>query len=366
MFHQSYNPFGRIDLPFPMPKEVSPRGRRKSLAKRLEEQDRRLKQLSFEGLPLAMQRLHQSKEEDDVANNSLTEDDVANNSLSSCPPPTLSASHDDGVLLACPDSPMTHPPRTVIVRTGDPHDVPTPRTKNSRHRKRFFSLDFSTICTEREETSLGAEEELSLSEEEDQSAASFDHNEDDCGEDGDNDNADDEWESSTTFTLSTYPPRSITLVQNHLDAMATPHRNRMYRSCSDLSSNCSSDGKFSSLPPKQVFPSLPKLAEQLVIQEEYESLHKPEVTAETEEDDDQIPHAMSWVYREETDEDEEQNIPHVMSCPEKIFGDSEDDEDDIFDLPYAETHAMPVRSIDIVSCPGRMLTDSSIDDSIDL
>ena len=82
--------------------------------------------------------------------------DLTSNSLNSCP-----ETHDDGDLLAYPDSPMTHPPRTVIVRTGDLHDITTPRTKNSRYRKRLFSIDFSTICTEREETSLGEEEDLS-------------------------------------------------------------------------------------------------------------------------------------------------------------------------------------------------------------
>ena len=336
------------------------KGRRKlSLAKRLEEQDRRLKQLSFEGLPPSMQLRHQPKVDKDVANSRLAEDDVdaASNSLNSCP-----ATHDDGDLLACHDSPMTHPPRTVIVRTGDIHEITTPRTKNSRYRKRLFSIDFSTICTEREETSLGEEEDLP-EEEEDASAASF--GEEDYGEDGDDEGGEEEWESSEAFSISTYPPRSIMLFRDHLkNAIATSHRNRMDRSYSDLSSNCSSNGKHSSLSKKQAFPSLPKLAEsELLTQEEYEPLRKPDVTAETEDDDeDQIPHAMSWAYREETDEDEEQNIPHVMSCPD-ILGDSED-EDDYFDFHYAETHA-PVLSIDIISCPGRMLTDSSID-SIDL
>lgn len=355
MFRQSYSPFARIDLQFPIGKV---KGRRKlSLAQRLEEQDRRLKQLSFEGLPLPMQLKHQPKVNKDVSNNCLTEDDVnvASNSLNSCP-----ATHDDGDLLAYPDSPMTHPPRTVIVRTGDLHEITTPRTKNSRYRKRLFSIDFSTICTEREETSLGEEEDLS-EEEENASAASF--GDEDYGGGGDNEGGD-EWESSETVSISTYPPRSIMLFRDHLDAIATSHRNRMDRSYSDLSSNCSSNGKHTSLPQKQAFPSLPKLAEsELLTQEEYEPLRKPDVTAETEDDDeDQIPHAMCWAYREETDEDEDQNIPHVMSCPD-MLGDSED-EDDYFDFHYAKTHA-PVRSIGIISCPGRMLTDSSID-SIDL
>ena len=86
MFRQSYSPFAQIEQ-FPMQKQV--RGRRKlSLAQRLEEQDRRLKQLSFEGLPLSMQLKHQSKvNKDDVANSRLAEDavDAASNSLNSCP-----------------------------------------------------------------------------------------------------------------------------------------------------------------------------------------------------------------------------------------------------------------------------------------
>ena len=202
-----------------MQKQV--RGRRKlSLAQRLEEQDRRLKQLSFEGLPLSMQLKHQPKVNKDASNNRLTEDDVdaASNSLNSCP-----ATHDDGDLL-CPDSPMTHPPRTVTFRTGDLHEITMPRTKNSRYRKRLFSIDFSTICTEREETSLGEEEDLS-EEEEDGSAASF--GEEDYGEDGDDEGGEEEWKSSEAFSISTYPPRSIMLFRDHLDAIATPHRNRM-------------------------------------------------------------------------------------------------------------------------------------------
>lgn len=336
MFRQSYSPFARIDLQFPIGKV---KGRRKSLAQRLEEQDKRLKQLSFEGLPLSMQLKHQSKVNKDVIYNRLTEDDVdaASNSLNSCP-----ATHDDGDLLAYPDSPMTHPPRTVIFRTGDLHEITTPRTKNCRYRKRLFSVDFSTICTEREETSLGKEDDVSK-EEEDANTASF--GDEDYGEDGDDEGGDDEWESSEAFSISTYPPRSIMLFRDHLDAIATPNRNMMYRSYSDLSSNCSSNGKHSSLSKKQAFPSLPKLAESELL---------THVTAETEDDDeDQIPHAMSWAYREETDEDEDQNIPHVMSCPD-MLGDSED-EDDYFDFHYAETHA-PVLSIEMISCPGRMLT----------
>ncbi len=134
MFHQSYNPFARLDLPFrmPKPKEASPRVRRnrKSLAQRLEEQDRKLQQLSSEELPFVMQ--HQSKDEEDF--------EINNNSLNSCPP-TICAPQDDCDLLELdyPDSPMTHPPRTVIVRAGGLK----PRKKNSAQR--LFSIDFSTI-----------------------------------------------------------------------------------------------------------------------------------------------------------------------------------------------------------------------------
>ena len=294
MFHQSYNPFERLDLPFRLPKEASPRVRRKSLAQRLEEQDRKLQQLSFEELPFVMQ--HQSKDEEDFENN--------NNSLNSCPP-TICAPQDDCDLLELdyPDSPMTHPPRTVIVRTGGFNDTDTPRKKNSVHRKRLFSIDFSTICTERgEETSL-REEGLYLYEEDHRSAASFHHHDDQDDED-----VDSKWDEVATF--STFPPTSIMLVHNHLDVIATSHRSWIYRSCSDLSGSCSSHG--------QNDPSLtlPKLEEsKLCVQNEYESSYKLDVDEET---------------------DEENQIPHVMSCPDSILEDSED-EDDVFDFLCTET-----------------------------
>eukprot|EP00985_Skeletonema_marinoi_P018036 scaffold10020_cov161-Skeletonema_marinoi.AAC.22 len=230
--------------------------------------------------------------------------DVGNNSLNSCPA-TLSASGamDDEDLL---DSPMTHPPRTVIIRTGT-FWTTTPRKKNSIYRKRLFSIDFSTICTEREEEDeglLGEEEDLSVEEE-----TSVDHNDDDDDDDyekeeddgnNDDDDTDDEWDDTATF--STYPPTSIMLVpNNHLDAIATPHRSRMYRGYSDLSSTCSSHGHNSSLPPLPLLTP-PKLEEpKFWAQDEYESLD------------------------DETDEDEDQ-IPHLMSCPD-ILGDSEDEDD---------------------------------------
>jgi len=304
MFSQSIKPF-RMDVPLRKPKEVSPRQRRESLAQRLEEQDRELQQLSFEEVPFGLQ--HQSKSKDgDSCPHMLDQKDVGNNSLNSCPA-TLSASGamDDEDLL---DSPMTHPPRTVIIRTGDFHGTTTPRKKNIIYRKRLFSIDFSTICTEREEGDeglLGEEEDLSVEEE-----TSVDHNDDDDDDyekeedDGNNDDDEDEWDDTATF--STYPPTSIMLVpNNHLDAIATPHRSRMYRGYSDLSSTCSSHGHNSSLPPLPLLTP-PKLEEpKFWAQDEYESLD------------------------DETDEDEDQ-IPHLMSCPD-ILGDSED-EDDISDL----------------------------------
>lgn len=318
MFRQSYNPYARLDVPFPMPKEDSPRARRKSLAQRLEEQDRKLQQLSFEGLPFGQQ--HQSKDEEDVADN---------NSLNSCPP-TICVPQDNCDLLDYPDSPMTHPPRTVIVRTGDPNDHPTPRRKNRGHRS--LSIDFSTICTDRgEDTSLGEEEDLS--EEEDESVTSFDlDNDEDNDEDGD-----DGWDEAATF--STYPPTSIMFVHNHLDVIATPQRSRTLRSCSDLSGSFSSLGH-NAFPPKQPSLAFPKLEEpelQAQDEDEYESSYKLDVDEETDEDD---------------------GIPHVMSCPE-ICGD-EDDEDDFFDFPL-ESYAILEHSIETISCPGRLLTNASID-----
>ena len=147
MFRQSYNPFARLDLPFRMPKEVSPRVRRnrKSLAHGTTlgpQLGVTRPKAPFEELPFGLQ--HQSKDEEGVA--------INNNSLNNCTP-TICAPQDDCDLLELdyPDSPMTHPPRTVIVRTGGLK----PRKKNSVHRKRLFSIDFSTICNERgEETSL--------------------------------------------------------------------------------------------------------------------------------------------------------------------------------------------------------------------
>eukprot|EP00984_Skeletonema_dohrnii_P010307 scaffold4002_cov126-Skeletonema_dohrnii-CCMP3373.AAC.2 len=329
-----------MDVPLRKPKEVSPRQRRKSLAQRLEEQDRELQQLSFEEVPFGLQ--HQSKLKDEYScPHMLDQEDVGNNSLNSCPA-TLSASGalDDEDLL---DSPMTHPPRTVIVRTGDLHGITTPRKKNSIHRKRLFSIDFSTICTEREEEDeglLGEEEDLSV--EEDTSVDrndddDDDHEKDDDDDDDDNDD-DDEWDDTATF--STYPPTSIMLVpNNHLDAIATPHRSRMYRGYSDLSSTCSSHGHNSSFPPLPLL-SLPKLEEpELWAQDEYGPLYKPDEDDETDEDEDQI--------------------PHVMSCPD-MLGDSEEDEDDVSDLPYAESHSLYVHSIESASCPGRLFTEGSI------
>lgn len=337
MFSQSFKPF-RMDVPLRKPNEVSPRQRRKSLAQRLEEQDRELQQLSFEEVPFGLQ--HQSKSKDEYScPPMLDQEDVGNNSLNSCPA-TLSASGalDDEDLL---DSPMTHPPRTVIVRTGDLHGIATPRKKNSIHRKRLFSIDFSTICTEREEEDeglLGEEEDLSV--EEDPSVDRNDDVDDDHekGEDDDNnDDDDDEWDDTATF--STYPPTSIMLVpNNHLDAIATPHRSRMYRGYSDLSSTCSSHGHNSSFLPLPLL-TLPKLEEpEFWAQDEYGPLYKPDEDDETDEDEDQI--------------------PHVMSCPD-ILGDSED-EDDISDLPYAESHSLYVHSIESASCPGRLITEGSI------
>eukprot|EP00985_Skeletonema_marinoi_P033945 scaffold42675_cov183-Skeletonema_marinoi.AAC.3 len=107
-----------MDVPLRKPNEVSPRQRRKSLAQRLEEQDRELQQLSFEEVPFGLQHHSKSKDED-ACPHMLDQEDIGNNSLNSCPA-TLSASGalDDEDLL---DSPMTHPPRTVIVRLGDLH-----------------------------------------------------------------------------------------------------------------------------------------------------------------------------------------------------------------------------------------------------
>mmetsp|Transcript_6486 Transcript_6486/g.10910 ORF Transcript_6486/g.10910 Transcript_6486/m.10910 type:complete len:211 (-) Transcript_6486:237-869(-) len=159
----------------------------------------------------------------------------------------------------------------------------------------------------------------------------------DADNDTDDDDDDDEWDDTATF--STYPPTSIMLVpNNHLDAIATPHRSRMYRGYSDSSSTCSSHGHNSSLPPLPLL-TLPKLEEpELWAQDEYGPLYKPDVDDETDEDEDQI--------------------PHVMSCPD-ILGDSED-EDDISDLPYAESHSLYVHSIESASCPGRLITEGSI------
>jgi len=335
MFRQSYNPFARLDLPFRMPKEVSPRVRRnrKSLAHGTTlgpQLGVTRPNAPFEELPFGLQ--HQSKDEEDFENN--------NNSLNSCPP-TICAPQDDCDLLELdyPDSPMTHPPRTVIVRTGGFNDTDTPRKKNSVHRKRLFSIDFSTICTERgEETLLGEEEDLSK--EEVQSAASFHHHDDQDDEDDEDEYGDDEWDEVATF--STYPPTSIMLVHNHLDVIATPHRCRIYRSCSDLSGSYTSHGQ--NYSNQQMLPlTLPKLEEpQLWVQNEYESSYKLDAEEET---------------------DEEDQIPHVMSCPD-ICGDSED-EDDVFDFLCTKTHAILELSIDSFSCPGRLVTNASID-SIDL
>mmetsp|Transcript_15561 Transcript_15561/g.24142 ORF Transcript_15561/g.24142 Transcript_15561/m.24142 type:complete len:301 (+) Transcript_15561:195-1097(+) len=300
MFRKSYNPFARLDLPFRMPKEASPRVRRnrKSLAQHLEEQDRKLQQLPFEELPFGLQ--HQSKDEEDFETN--------NNSLNSCPP-TICAPQDDCDLLELdyPDSPMTHPPRTVIVRTGGLK----PRKKNSVHRKRLFSIDFSTICTERgEETSLDEEEDLSEEEVQSRSAASFHHHDDQDDEDDDGDN---EWDEVATF--STYPPTSIMLVHNHLDVIATPRRSWMYRSCSDLSGSCSSHGQNASPPQMPSLTPLKLEEPQLWVRNEYESSYKLDVDEET---------------------DEEDQIPHIMSCPDSMLEDSED-EDDVFDFLCTET-----------------------------
>jgi len=355
MFHQSFNPFVRLDIPLRMPKEISPRQRRKTLARRLREQDRALQRLSYayEDLPpeMLLPKSNDVQEEssdrpDDSSCPHMLDEEDANDSLNSCPV-TISASgpKDDGDLLDAPDSPLTYPPRTVMVRTVDPHAKSTPRTKNGLRRKRIFSTDFSTICFERGETSdaeqsLGEDDVSSV--EDDHSASSFDHQDDD-----------DEWEwdeTATFGTAATYPPRlSIMLLpDNQLDVIATPHRSRTYRSYSDLS-NSSFQEQISSRPP-QPFPTLPKLKEaQLWAHDEFygEPLYKVDLTDETDDDDD------------------DQFIPHVMSCPD-IFGDTED-EDDISDIPFdPETRAIIVHFIGSASCPprlstpGRLSTEGSI------
>jgi hypothetical protein len=181
--------------------------------------------------------------------------------------------------------------------------------------------------------------------EDDHSASFFDHQDDD-----------DEWEwdkTATFGTAATYPPRlSIMLLpDNQLDVIATPHRSRTYRSYSDFLSNSSSHEQISSRPP-QPFPTLPKLEEaQLWAHDEFygEPLYKFDLTDETDDDDD------------------DQFILHVMSCPD-IFGDTEDeDEDDIFDIPFdPETRAIIVHFTGSASCPprlstpGRLSTEGSI------
>ena len=62
MFHQSFDPFGRrFDAPLRRV-EGSPRHKRKSLAKRLEEQERELMQLSFEELPFNLHEQRMNRE----------------------------------------------------------------------------------------------------------------------------------------------------------------------------------------------------------------------------------------------------------------------------------------------------------------
>lgn len=180
-------------------------------------------------------------------------------------------------------------------------------------------------------SSLGDAEDLSVGE--DPSAASF-------GQDGDN-----EWDGTTTIcTASTYPPTSILLVpNNHIDIIASPHRSRTYRSYSDLSNDdetgtSSSRGRKSNVS-RQPFPALPKLEEPEVWthDEYYEPLYRFDVNDETDEDEDQI--------------------PHVMSCPD-ILGDTED-EDDLSDVP-SKFPAAFIHFIESASCPGRLFTEGSI------
>jgi hypothetical protein len=347
MFHQSFDPFGRrFDAPLRRV-EGSPRHKRKSLAKRLEEQERELMQLSFEELPFGLheQRMNRERlthqrnescphfldqndavavdEHSKISCPTIPPADAANTSLNSCPE-TLSASGpcDDGDhnLL---DSPMTYPPRTVVVRPGDIYAVATPKMKNSMHRKRLFSLgDYSTICSDpnNDDDDDNEEEEECISIKDDPTADAPSFNQDDF----------DVWEVQSFGSAVTYPPRTITLTESKVDVIATPRRPRTHRTYSDLSSStCTKTVKH--------LPSLPNLETH---DEYYEPLYKYDL------------------YDDTVDQDEDQ-IPHVMSSP-NFFAD-DDDEDDNSDFPYAELNGIRTQlcSDEGGSCPGRTSTWST-------
>jgi hypothetical protein len=332
MFHQSFSTFewrlwagGNISQFLRSPEandEITPRHhrRRKSLLKRLEEQQRELKQLSFEGLP-QLQQSNDIEEEGSGCNDSfphaLDDQDGADNdneTLNSCPvTPSASCPHNDGDGL---DSPLTHPPRTVTVRAGDLHVVSTPRAQNRKNRIRLFSFgDFSTICSDKEETSKGVAENEDLTVEEDPTAAAATLNHD-------------EWEIETAVT---YPPKTIMLVSNNdpLDAIATPRRRAQRHYSSDLSS-CS-------LLQHQQLPVLPKFDTD---DEYYEPLCK------------------LFGVKDDAEEDED-HIPHVMSSPAFHAGDDDEDDDDDDDFPYAEIRDIREHFNENGSCPGRTNTDVS-------
>jgi hypothetical protein len=301
MFRQSLSPFewrlwGSGDILQRLRSHETNRPRQ-TLAKRLEEQQRELQQLSSsEDLPHGPQRSNDVDEEDSGCNDSfphaLDDQDGANvdiETLSSCPvTPSASCSHNDGDEL---DSPITHPPRTVTVRAGDLHVVLTPKIANSMKCKKFLSFgDSSTISTDSGAISEGSADDLSV--EEDwvtAAAATLNH---------------DEWEIESFATAATYPPTTITFLPNNpVDAMATPRRSRMHRHCySDLSSS-------TCCQYQKQFPALPTLDTH---DEYYKPLYKSDMKDEAEEDEDQIPHAMS---------------PNSFA---------DDDDDDTADLPYAE------------------------------
>lgn len=321
MFHHSY----RLNE---SPQEISPPPRyptrKKTLAKRLEEQERELQLLSLEELPHGPQVSNNDEGSDrhDSCPHHMLDDqeedvDNANESFNSCPA-RLSAigrlAQEDGGSL---DSPMTHPPLTVVVRASDPR-VATPRTKNSMDRKKLFSFeDFSTICSDNGETSECAADKEDLSLKEDTTVAAVAAADANLNRD--------ESEIKSCATAATYPPTTIMFVPNSsIDTIATPCRRTHRLSYSDLSNSMCSH--------LQQFPALPNLDKE---DDDCELLSNSDIEDETEEDDDQI--------------------PHVMFSPFVVTDD--DDDDDTDDFLYAEINGIHDH---FALCQGRMIAEGSI------